>query len=208
MKTQNLQTIQTKEALIVAALDTAMSYKTYRERVLNHVKSETSTGLNQTQALVNYTKLNDARMRRLDKTTTISESAHALFSHYEKKVTWLVLTESWCGDAAQSLPILNKIAIIAPHLNLKLALRDEHIDLMKHFLTNTAMAIPKLIAVDNASNIVLGTWGPRPSVASQMVADYKAAHGTLSPDFKEDLQVWYTKDKGLSIVADIEALLK
>ena len=70
----------------------------------------------------------------LDKTTKISETHQALFSNYQKKVTWLVLTESWCGDAAQSLPVLNKIASITPHLTLKIALRDAHIDLMQHFL--------------------------------------------------------------------------
>jgi hypothetical protein len=208
MKTENLQTIQTKEVLLSTALETAMPYNTYRELVAKHVESETSTGPNQTDALINYTKLNDARMRRLDKTTKISEAYQTLFSNYKKKVTWFVLTESWCGDAAQSLPILNKIAAIAPYLNLKVVLRDEHIDLMQHFLTNGAMAIPKLIAIDDASRVVLGTWGPRPSFATQMVANYKATHGTLSPRFKEELQIWYTKDKGLSILADIERLLQ
>jgi hypothetical protein len=208
MKTENLQTIQTKEVLLSNALETAMPYNAYRELVTNHVESETSTGPNQTDALINYTKLNDARMRRLDKTTKISEAYQTLFSNYKKKVTWLVLTESWCGDAAQSLPILNKIAAIVPHLNLKVVLRDEHIDLMQYFLTNGAMAIPKLIAIDDASRVVLGTWGPRPSVATQMAANYKATHGTLTPQFKEELQGWYTKDKGLSIVADIEGLLQ
>ena len=28
----------------------------------------------------------------------------------DKPITWLVLTEGWCGDAAQTLPIINKIA--------------------------------------------------------------------------------------------------
>jgi hypothetical protein len=147
-------------------------------------------------------------MRRLDKTIQISKSAQELFCHYEKKVTWLVMTESWCGDAAQSLPILNKIANIAPHLNLRIALRDEHVDLMKYFLTNGGMSIPKLIAIDDASKVVLGEWGPRPSIATQMVVDYKAEHGILTPEFKQDLQIWYTNDKGVSIVEDIERLLK
>lgn len=208
MKTETLQTIKTQEQLLTEALDTSISYDTYRALVSNHVASETSTGPNQTEALSNYTKLNDARMRRLDKTTKISESAQELFSHYEKKVTWLVLTESWCGDAAQSMPVLNKIAAIAPHVDFKVALRDEHVDLMQHFLTNGGMSIPKLIAIDNASKVVLGEWGPRPAVATQMVADYKAEHGALTPEFKQDLQVWYTKDKGVSIVEDIERLLK
>jgi hypothetical protein len=208
MKTETQQTINTKEQLLTAALDASISYETYREVVSNHVEKKTSTGPNQTEDLSNYTKLNDARMRRLDKTIKISESAQELFSHYEKKVTWLVMTESWCGDAAQSLPILNKIANIAPHLNFRIAFRDEHVDLMQYFLTNGGMSIPKLIAIDDTSKVVLGKWGPRPSIATQMVVDYKAEHGILTPEFKQDLQIWYTKDKGVSIVEDIGRLLK
>jgi hypothetical protein len=69
------------------------------------------------------------------------------------------------------------------------------------------MAIPKLIAVDDASGVILGQWGPRPSEATKMVADYKAANGSLSPEFKKDLQIWYTKDKGQSVIDDISRML-
>ena len=181
--------MNTKQTQVNNALAAGATYKEFREVVSNHAKFKTTTGSNQTDALINYTKLNDARMRRLDKTTKISEAHQTLFSNYQKKVTWLVLTESWCGDAAQSLPVLNKIASITPHLTLKVVLRDEHIALMQHFLTNGAMAIPKLIAVDDASGVILGQWGPRPSEATKMVADYKAANGSLSPEFKKDLQI-------------------
>lgn len=197
----------TKKVLVSNALAAGTSYKEYREVVSNHVRSNTTTGPNQTDALINYTKLNHARMKRLDKTTKISETHQAFFSNYQRKVTWLVLTESWCGDAAQSLPVLNKIALLMPHLILKVVLRDQHIDLMQHFLTNGAMAIPKLIAVDEVSGDIIGTWGPRPSEATKMVTDYKAANGSLSPEFKKDLQVWYTKDKGQSIIEDITQVL-
>ena len=101
-------------------------------------------------------------MRRLDKTTKISETHQALFSNYQKKVTWLVLTESWCGDAAQSLPVLNKIALLITTSYFK----NSHCEtstniLMEHFLTNEAMAIPKLIAIDEVSGVIIGQWGPK-----------------------------------------------
>ena len=199
--------MNTVQTLLNNALTTAISYKEYRELVSHHVTSKTTTGPNQTDALINYTKLNHARMRRLDKTTKISEGRQTIFSNYQKKVTWLVLTESWCGDAAQSLPVLNNIAAITPHLTLKVVLRDQHIDLMQHFLTNNSMAIPKLIAMDEVSGDIIGTWGPRPSEATKMVTDYKVANGSLSPEFKKDLQIWYTKDKGQNIVEDMIRVL-
>lgn len=204
-----LDTIATTEivALIDNALQSSTTYKEYRDVVQNLVIENKTTGPLQTEELSNYTALNNARMRRLDKTIKISEETINLFANYTKTVTWLVLTESWCGDAAQSMPAINKLADLAPNVDLKVALRDENTELMEHFLTNGGMSIPKLIVIDNASKVVLGEWGPRPSVAAKMVADFKMENGTLTPQFKEDLQVWYTKDKGQAIVEDLEKLL-
>jgi hypothetical protein len=67
------------------------------------------------------------------------------------------------------------------------------------------MAIPKLIQLENDE--VINTWGPRPTIATKMVADYKAKHGTLTAEFKKDLQIWYNQDKGLNTVEDIINLL-
>ena len=62
--------------------------------------------------------------------------------------------------------------------------------------------------IDVSSNEVVNTFGPRPTVATEMVLDYKAQHGKLTPEFKEDLQRWYNKDKGQSTVEDLVNLLK
>ena len=69
----------TKKVLVSNALAAGTSYKEYREVVSTHVTSKTTTGPNQTDALINYTKLNHARMKRLDKTTKISETHQAFF---------------------------------------------------------------------------------------------------------------------------------
>ncbi len=87
-------------------------------------------------------------------------------------------------------------------------LRDENEGLMNSFLTNGGKAIPKLIAIDGESGKVMNTFGPRPSVATSLVNEYKAEHGTLTPEFKQDLQVWYNKDKGQSTIEDLLELLK
>ncbi|WP_415375888.1 thioredoxin family protein [Patiriisocius sp. Uisw_017] len=207
MKTETTL-LEDKTTLLNKALENAMSYEEYRTLTIGLTAETKTTGSHQTEALINYTKLNDARMRRLDKTTKISEEATRLFLNYSKKVTWLVLTESWCGDAAQSMPVINKLANVAQNVSYKVVLRDEHPALMQHFLTNGGMSIPKLIAIDDASKIVLGHWGPRPTEATKMVTDHKQKHGTITPEFKQELQVWYTKDKGVSIVEDIEKILK
>ena len=78
---------------------------------------------------------------------------------------------------------------------------------MDAFLTNGGRAIPKLIMVDNETNEVKNTFGPRPSQATQMVIDYKTEHGILTPEFKEDLQRWYNKNKGQNVIEDLVNLL-
>jgi hypothetical protein len=119
----------------------------------------------------------------------------------------LVLTESWCGDAAQTLPMINKVAELNKNISLKIILRDDNLGIMNRFLTHGAMSIPKLVMVDNISGEVLGEWGSRPKTLEQMVIDFKNQHGVLTTAFKEELQVWYNKDKGQSILNDLMDLL-
>ncbi|MEN8776219.1 MAG: thioredoxin family protein [Polaribacter sp.] len=188
------------------SLQNAISYETYRTLVSNLLANGKATGPLQSEALTNYSLLNDRRMKRLDKTLQISENTIATINSIKESQTWLTITEGWCGDAAQNLPVINKIAAINPNINLKVVLRDENLELMDLFLTNGGRAIPKLIALDAEHNVIF-TWGPRPSVATKMVADYKAKNGSLDAQFKQDLQVWYNKDKGKSVQEDIVRLL-
>lgn len=187
-------------------LQTAISYKGYRSLVRNLLTEGKSTGPEQSEDLTNYSMLNDRRMKRLDKTIKISEETIQEFQKVKQPQTWLVLTEGWCGDAAQNLPILNKIASGIANIDLKIVLRDENLDLMDLFLTNGGRSIPKLIALDKDNN-VLDLWGPRPTIATKMVVAYKEKNGALDPQFKQDLQVWYNKDKGKSVQEDFVNLV-
>ena len=197
--------IKMKE-IIENSLQKGISYNQYKELVRNLLDEGKSTGADQTDSLLNYSMLNDRRMKRLDKTIQISEDTIASAKDIKEPITWLVLTEGWCGDAAQTLPIINKIANQSDKIELKIVLRDENEELMNQFLTNGGKSIPKLIAL-NEENEVLDSWGPRPSFPTQMVKDYKEKHGQLDADFKKDLQVWYNKDKGKNTQEDMMKLL-
>ncbi|WP_165453920.1 thioredoxin family protein [Hyunsoonleella flava] len=192
---------------IKESLDRSMSYETYSNLVNTLAETNGTTGIEQTEALINYTKLNARRMKRWDKTLKVTEEAKAMISEFNQSVTWLVITESWCGDAAHVIPVLNKLAQLNANIDLKLVLRDENVALMDMFLTNGGRAIAKLIMIDNETGEVLDTFGPRPSEATALVNNYKAEHGKLTPEFKEDLQVWYNKNKGQSIIEDIVKML-
>ena len=198
---------KTTAALIQESLPKAISYAEYRTLVAQLAEEGKSTGPEQTEALINYTQLNDRRMKRWDKTLKFNEEAVARILKINNKITWLVLTESWCGDASPSLPVMYKITELNPNISLKIILRDENVDLMNRFLTNGGMSIPKLIAIDDISGEVIGDWGPRSTAATKLVEDYKAEHGQLTAEFKQDLQVWYNKDKGQSVLKDLTRLL-
>ncbi len=203
----NSHTIRTTKEIIHKAIAKSMSYDQFRELVSKLVANNGTTGQEQTEDNKHYTVLNDQRMRRWDKTLKISEEVLKQLADYQKKVYWLVITESWCGDSAPSLPVMNKIATYNDGIDLKIVLRNEHPKLMDAFLTNGKMSIPKLIVIDKVTSEVIGTWGPLPTKATNMANEYKRLHGSLSPEFKEDLQQWFNKDKGQNILADLQQLL-
>ena len=194
--------------IIQDSLKKGISYQDYRNMVKTLVEAKSTTGNDKSDNLINYTMLNDRRMKRWDKTLKISDEVKEKVSNFNGNITWLIITESWCGDAAHLIPVFNKVAELSEGITLKLVLRDENDELMSQFLTNGSKAIAKLIMIDNATGEVLNTYGPRPIAATKMVNDYKATHGSLTPEFKEDLQVWYNKDKGQSTLSDLMNLLE
>tara|TARA_B110000091_G_scaffold111032_1_gene120318 strand:- start:1703 stop:2317 length:615 start_codon:yes stop_codon:yes gene_type:complete len=193
--------------ILKKSLENTISYQEYKDVIKKLLSENKSTGPNQSEDLTNYSLLNDRRMKRLDKTIRISDDTASEIKKVNEAQSWLLITEGWCGDAAQNLPIINKIAELNDHISLKVILRDENLELMDLFLTNGGRAIPKLIALDKDNNVKY-TWGPRPTVAAKMVQNYKAAHGSLDANFKQDLQVWYNKDKGKSTQEDFVNLMQ
>ena len=199
---------ETTRKLVQGALPKAMSYTQYRELVANLATTGRSTGPEQTDALTKYTQLNDRRMKRWEKILNFDESAVAGIKNADQKMTWLVLTESWCGDASPALPVLDKITELNPNISLQIILRDEHLELMNRFLTNGSRSIPKLIAIEDNTGEVFGDWGPRSTAATKLAEDYRSEHLELTPEFKEDLQVWYNRDRGLSVLADVLKIIQ
>ena len=195
------------ESIIAQSIKHGISYQAYRELVKQLVEQKTTTGKDKTRVLANFTKLNDKRMKRWDKTLKIPKVAQQKISGFEQPIIWLVIVESWCGDGAHVLPVLNKIAELNNHINLKIVLRDENPELMDLFLTNKSRSIPKLIMIDTETGDVLNSYGPRPSEATSLVSRYIAKYGILTPAFKEDLQHWYNNDKGQNIIEDVTNML-
>ncbi len=194
---------------LAQALFKSYTYPEYRKLMVDLLQEGKSTAVEQTEERTHYSELNETRMHRLDKTIKITEENSVVLKNLSKNYIGLVLTESWCGDAAQILPILNKIALESNHqIELKLALRDENEDLMNHFLTNKGKAIPKLILLDKATGDVVGDWGPRPQGAVDLLQEYKQNFGIIDEKAKTELQLWYLHDKGVSTQNEIIQLLQ
>lgn len=185
----------------------AINYKQYRNLLQDLMAQGKTTGDNQSEEYLHYAKLNLQRMLRLEKTTVLSTDLTKACASVTKEVVWLVITEGWCGDAAQNIPVFEKITEICDKIELKLILRDEHPELMNAYLTNGSKAIPKLICVEKASGKELFVWGPRPADLQTLVMDLKAEGASLE-DKSLQVQKWYNADKTLSVQAEFTTLLR
>lgn len=187
-------------------LSKAISYTQYREMIDLLLAEQKTTGTNHSTDLVEYTRMNLQRMRRVEKTTVLDDELVNLMLGVKEKMVWLILTEAWCGDAAQSLPAIVKIADASPLVEVKLLLRDENLDVIDAYLTNGGRSIPKLVALDANTLEELGTWGPRPEPVQQLFLDMKAQN-TPYQEFVEKLHGWYAKDRSKTLMQEFKQLI-
>ena len=199
-------TANTQQVITQAHLAQAMDYTTYVSLTEKLLAENKTTGTNHSPELVEYTRMNLHRMYRGAKSAVLTDEMLETLQSINRKMIWVVLTEAWCGDAAQSLPGIAKIADASPLIEVKLLLRDEHLDVMDAYLTNGGRSIPKVIALDAETLEELGTWGPRPEPAQQLVHDAKAQQ----LDFKEmaeKLHGWYGRDRSRTLQQEFIPLI-
>lgn len=185
----------------------SMRYVEYIELIDNLLLEGKTTGENQSEAMFNYGKLNRQRMKRLGNTVELNKSFIEQITNVERKMIWLIITEGWCGDAAQSVPVIEKIAHENNNIETRYILRDENLELMDKYLTNNARSIPKLIALDAETLEELGTWGPRPNAAMDYFYEMRES-GMEKSEMMEKIQRWYLKDKEQAIQIEFENLLE
>jgi len=195
------------KAIIAKSLLKSYPFTEYRNYITTLFKEGKATGKEQSEALVHYTELNEARMNRLEKTILVTDDYVQKLRGLQKEYIWLVISEGWCGDSAQIVPVIYKMAEVSENIDLKMVFRDENDELMNLFLTNGTRSIPKLIVLDKNTLTVLGEFGPRPQAAKQLILDYKAQHGVVDDKGKTALHMWYLHDKGLSVQKEIMELM-
>lgn len=186
-----------------------LTYNLYAILVEALVAAGQTTGPEQTEERIAYTKLNAQRSKRVHKTFALLPELEIVLAQIPDKWNWLLLSESWCGDGAQLVPAIAEIAHHTPNIELAILLRDENPELMDQYLTNGGRAIPKLICQDAETGETLFTWGPRPTEIQHKVLAYKAENpGFTKEDLHQQLAIWYAKDKSEALQRDLLILIK
>jgi hypothetical protein len=193
--------------LYLKNLKKLMTFAEYLKLIDDLLLEGKTTGENQSEAMFGYGKLNRQRMKRLEKTVELNDSLKEKARNVKANWVWLVITEGWCGDAAQNIPLIEKIAAENPNIETRYLLRDENLELMDKYLTFDARSIPKLICLDAKTFEEIGTWGPRAQAAMDYFFEMKH-QGLEKPQMMENLQRWYLTDENQSIQNEFENLLE
>lgn len=152
-------------------------------------------------------KLNIHRMNRVEKTYNISEKLISELSSIKEKQLWMLISEPWCGDSAQIVPQLTKMAEVNPLVELKILLRDENPEIMDLYVSeNNKRSIPVLVSFDEQGE-ELFKWGSRPAYAENLVNELKS-NGFSKDEYLSKLHLWYAQNKGLEVEKEILSQLK
>jgi hypothetical protein len=194
--------------LIASNLEVTHSYEEYVQLIEALHEQGLTTGHVQNEKLVEYSKLNEHRMKRIYRKQQLDSQLSSKITSLTNQYTWLVITESWCVDGAQNIPILERLASFSNNVCTRYILRDENPTIMSLFLTNGGQSIPIIVCLNNKSEVVF-RWGPRPSPLQYRVLEYKQTpEPKISYDeFAKENQLWYAKNKGTRFQEELKILV-
>ena len=181
-----------------------VDYNTYKETLISQVDNPDLNDENEIRYF-EYRKLNLQRSQRLEKYFVPSEELIRAIDDIEKPQVWMVITESWCGDSAQNIPVFVKAASLNSNITLRIIYRDQNPEIMDLYLTNGSRSIPKLVVFDE-NNHELFQWGPRPREAQELFNRLKN-EGVLKSEINKELQLWYGKNRGKAVEKELVDLL-
>ena len=181
---------------LINYIQKGISYDDYLQDIENIITTNSCE-----PATCEFYILNLQRMKRLNKTILLSDHQKDKLKDLDKKINLIIITEGWCADAAQIIPVVNKLAEASDNLEVKIVYRDKNEELMDAYLTNGARSIPMIVGVgeDGQEEFV---WGPRPKFGNDLLLKYKAGDFTTD-EFKLNLQKAYNKDKGNTIIEEL-----
>lgn len=172
---------------------------------LPHVSSERFAQAPDFAAYAESAQKNGELWRGLYRTASVPESLLLRASALTRKWHLLAVSEDWCGDAVNTLPLLARFTDMLPVIELRLVRRETNPDLMAGHLTSGTRSIPVVIALDEAF-VEHGWWGPRPTELQRWVR----REGQLLP--KEEryrrIRRWYARDRGRTTIEEVLEVLE
>jgi hypothetical protein len=117
----------------------------------------------------------------------------------------LVLSEDWCGDAVNIVPLVTRFVERLPNFDLRVLARDANPDIMDRHLTKGARSIPVVMLLDE-NFVERAWWGPRPSP----LQTWRFGEGLSmpSPERTRWMRQWYARDRGRTTLEEIVAMLE
>ncbi len=182
--------------------EAGLTYTSYKEKMKLIIENTDPEALNELdKEHLGFTKLNQHRMNRVEKTYEPSAEMKRLVESITAPQIWMILSAVWCGDSAQNVPAIVKMASLNRLIEIKLLERDEHLDIMDQFLSNGSRSIPKLVAFDTAGEILF-EWGSRPAEAQKIVTELKG-QGIPKAVWEEKLHLFYAKNRSKALEAEM-----
>ena len=200
-----------------AILKKSIGYVEYHALIEEVLSQNHYLALKSIENDIHDTRLNLIRMERLDKTARMTAQTRLQIAAIHTPLIWLTMTEVWCGDAAQIVPTIQKMAALNDKIEHRLVFRDQHPELMDAFLTKGTRSIPLTIILNKESLKVLGYWGPRPQDLQAFVLENlqnlnkikdEQEYKMLNTEFLTKVQRWYAKDKTYSTQKELLDVLK
>ena len=186
----------------------SISWSEYYAIAKGYAESDDRPALYQDEKMQRYTRENVARIDHILKTINIESKLYNALSAIKTDMIWLVLSEPWCGDASQVVPVLHTIASCTDRIRFRIIQSDAHPEVLDHYLTGTSRSIPKLICLRADTLEELGTWGPRPAALHRIVLENKDNPNISFGAKVRMVHAWYDEDKTASIQDEFIDLVK
>jgi hypothetical protein len=129
----------------------------------------------------------------------------ALLGALPRPVYVVAIAEAWCGDVRRHVPVLQRLAQVAPNLQIRYITREQHKDVFVRFLTNGGEAIPKFVFLSDQF-VECGNWGPMPAADRVLIARGKACGDVGAARKKTGLSYQADEDRHI-VVEELVALV-
>ena len=181
------------------------SFDQYLERIEDELEEQIE--LDDPKELVPLFAMNLKQSRDIRKNFRYNPGMEKKAKSYNADLKILVISEGWCEDAAQIVPIVDRLAETIG-VELKIVLRDENLALMEEYHTDGSFSVPMVIGVTPEGEEAF-RFGPRPAKAMVFTNRFKKDPDKYSKDdFIEDLDRFYLENHGQDIITEILELVE